>query len=64
LDLQTLELIASQLAWNLEKRVLETERALGKRPVKVIDGTTLSMPDTPANQTLWPQNASQRPGLG
>jgi hypothetical protein len=64
LDLQTLELIASQLAWNLEKRVLESERALGKRPVKIIDGTTLSMPDTAANQAFWPQSASQKPGLG
>jgi hypothetical protein len=34
------------------------------RDVKVVDGTTLSMPDTPANQRAYPQPASQRPGLG
>lgn len=34
------------------------------REVKLIDGTTLSMPDTPENQAEFPQNASQKPGLG
>jgi hypothetical protein len=34
------------------------------RDVKVVDGTTLSMPDTPANQKAYPQPGSQRPGLG
>jgi hypothetical protein len=30
----------------------------------VIDGTTLSMPDTPENQARWPQTRSQEPGCG
>lgn len=30
----------------------------------VIDGTTISMPDTPANQTSWPQSRSQKEGCG
>jgi hypothetical protein len=34
------------------------------RDVKVVDGSTLSMPDTPANQQAYPQPASQKPGLG
>ena len=34
------------------------------RDVKLVDGTTLSMPDTPANQAAYPQCASQKPGLG
>ena len=34
------------------------------RPVKVVDGTTLSMPDTPANQAEDPQPTAQAPGLG
>lgn len=34
------------------------------REVKVVDGTTLSMPDTPANQRAFPQPRSQKPGLG
>jgi Transposase DDE domain len=32
--------------------------------VKVVDGTTVSMPDTAANQAEYPQNPGQRPGLG
>jgi hypothetical protein len=32
--------------------------------VKVVDGTGVSMPDTPENQARWPQNASQKPGCG
>jgi len=34
------------------------------RPVKIIDGTTISMPDTPANQEQYPQHSSQKPGCG
>ena len=34
------------------------------RRVKVVDGTTVSMPDTAANQREYPQNPAQRPGLG
>jgi Transposase DDE domain len=34
------------------------------RRVKVADGTTVSMPDTPANQEAYPQPDAQQPGLG
>src|SRR5207237_3512768 len=34
------------------------------RDVKVVDGTTVSMPDTPANQAAYPQPPNERPGLG
>ena len=34
------------------------------RKVKIIDGTTVSMPDTEANQKEFPQSLSQKPGLG
>jgi hypothetical protein len=34
------------------------------RRVKVVDGSTVSMPDTPANQAEYPQPGSQKPGLG
>jgi hypothetical protein len=37
---------------------------LGGRRVKVVDGTTASMPDTPENQKEWPQPHTQKPGLG
>ena len=32
--------------------------------VKVIDGTGISMPDTPKNQGEYPQSAGQKPGCG
>jgi Transposase DDE domain len=34
------------------------------RPVKLLDGTTVSMPDTQANQSVYPQSGEQQPGLG
>lgn len=34
------------------------------RCVKLFDGTTVSMPDTPDNQQAWPQSREQKPGLG
>lgn len=34
------------------------------RPVRLVDGTTLRMPDTLANQAVYPQPRSQQPGLG
>jgi len=34
------------------------------RPVRLVDGTTVLMPDTPANQAVYTQPRSQRPGLG
>jgi Transposase DDE domain. len=51
-----------------------TGQALGKitprewlwqgRPVKLIDGTTVTMPDTETNQAVYPQQRNQQPGLG
>jgi len=32
--------------------------------VKVLDGTSVSMPDTAANQLQWPQPPAQKPGCG
>jgi hypothetical protein len=34
------------------------------RPVKIPDGSTVSMPDTPAHQAAYPQQKAQAPGLG
>jgi Transposase DDE domain len=34
------------------------------RPVKLMDGTTISMPDTADNQARYPQSGVQAPGLG
>ena len=34
------------------------------RRVVVVDGTGVSMPDTPDNQEVWPQSRAQKPGCG
>jgi hypothetical protein len=34
------------------------------REVKLVDGTTVSMPDTAQNQARFPQSRKQKPGLG
>jgi hypothetical protein len=35
-----------------------------RRPVKVVDGTLLRLPDTEANLQVYPQQRSQKPGTG
>jgi hypothetical protein len=47
----------------LEEQALDGWRWHGRRVV-LVDGSTLSMPDTPANQEEYPQSRSQRPGVG
>ena len=34
------------------------------RPVRLVDGTTVTLPDTDANQATYPQPLNQKPGLG
>ena len=34
------------------------------RAVKLVDGTGISMPDTPENQAVYPQPSTQAPGVG
>ena len=34
------------------------------RPVRLVDGTTVALPDTQRNQSVYPQPGSQKPGLG
>jgi len=34
------------------------------RKVRVVDGSTVTMPDTPANQAVYPQMKAQKPGCG
>jgi hypothetical protein len=63
LDLRVLQQIGSGVAEQLERQVPNAQLWLGRR-VKIVDGTTLSMPDTAANQSQWPQSSSQKPGCG
>jgi hypothetical protein len=34
------------------------------RAIRVVDGSTITMPDTPANQAAYPQMKAQKPGCG
>ena len=34
------------------------------RPVRLVDGTTVTLPDTAENQSTYPQSPNQKPGLG
>ena len=45
-------------------RQVPSTRWLNGRPIKIADGTTVSMPDTPANQKVYPQQPGQKKGLG
>jgi len=61
------ETLVAQLAREAGQQLHRSRPAgqlLGGRKVKVVDGTTASMPDTPANQGDYPQPAPQKPGLG
>jgi hypothetical protein len=55
--------LARQSGTRLQARFPATELLRG-RPIKIADGTTLSMPDTPENQQAYPQPPHQQPGLG
>ena len=55
--------LAGEAGGELHRRY-PASRLLGGRPVKIVDGTTVSMPDTPENQKQYPQPAPQKPGLG
>jgi len=55
--------LAVQVAEGCEQQV--PQECLWKgRHVHLVDGSTISMPDTPANQAEYPQPTTQEPGLG
>ena len=47
----------------VDRAALDPWRWLG-RTVKLFDGSTVSMPDTPKNQAAYPQSRTQAPGVG
>ncbi len=53
----------TQVANTLEAKVAP-ERLWCGRPVQLVDGTTLLMPDTPENQAAYPQHPNQKEGCG
>ena len=55
--------VACHVGQQLDSQV-NTDWLWKGRRVYMFDGTTVTMPDTPANQKAYPQIPSQRPGLG
>lgn len=55
--------LTKTIAARIEAQVPQSWQIHGRR-VRLVDGTTLTMPDTPANQAAYPQQRSQKPGLG
>jgi hypothetical protein len=58
-----IERLATRVADRCEQKVPRDWLWKG-RHVKLADGTTVSMPDTPENQDVYPQQAAQKEGLG
>lgn len=63
LPLELIVALLSAIGRRMEQAQPQAWRWRG-RCVKLLDGTTVSMPDTPSNQALFPQNPAQQPGLG
>lgn len=53
----------THVAQTLEARS-RPENLWRARRVRIVDGSGISMPDTPANQALYPQPKGQKPGCG
>jgi hypothetical protein len=62
LSATALQAILTHTAENLQQR--RAAQGWHGHRVVVVDGTGLSMPDTPANQAHWPQPRNQKPGCG
>lgn len=59
------QMLSDILAYTADRLELMPETGmLNNRRVIVVDGTGLSMPDTPQNQAVWPQQSTQQPGCG
>jgi IS4 transposase len=55
--------LARQVAKDLSRQYAKGKLLRG-RPVRIVDGSTCSMPDTPENQAEYPQPRTQKRGLG
>lgn len=64
LRLDTLQRIRHAVATHAPKALPLDQSAWHGLHPKVIDGTTVSLPDTPKNQRAYPQSRSPKPGCG
>ena len=51
-------------SWQTVEETVPSDWLWHGRHVHLVDGTTLSAPDSPANQAAWPQPTNQEDGLG
>jgi len=63
LDLGALQRLVRESGDQLERQA-KPQWLWHGRHVKLVDGFTFTMPDTPANQRAYPQPKTQRPGVG
>ncbi len=63
LPLDLITQLVQATSTHLEDRT-PTEWRWKNKPVYLIDGTSMTMPDTPENQSRYPQQGGQKPGLG
>jgi hypothetical protein len=63
LPLEMLRSLSRETGQQVARRSAPQWRWLG-RTVKLMDGTTVTLPDTPPNQATYPQQSNQKPGLG
>lgn len=63
LPLDIMQDINAHLAERLVRNTPRDTLWRGRR-IKLVDGTGVSMPDTTANQALYPQSSGQKPGCG
>jgi hypothetical protein len=64
LPLDLLQRLRHAIAAHAQRLLPETQRLWYGLCPKLIDGTTVSLPDTPQNQRTYPQSRTQKPGCG
>lgn len=63
LPLEMVSELARYLGQQIDHQLMQQWLWQGRR-VRLVDGTTLTMPDTASNQAAFPQQGAQKPGLG
>ena len=63
LPLQMVATLARETGEQINKQLPDQWRWQGRR-VYLVDGTTVTLPDTPENQEIYPQHKGIKPGLG
>lgn len=63
LPLEMISQLTQDLSEQIDQQLPDAWCWQGRR-VRIVDGTTVTMPDTAANQAVYPQQRGQKPGLG